>query len=89
MDVELKNYMEDLVKDMLPTVLDKMDICKCDRCKMDILAYALNNLPPKYVVTRKGDIYTRLATMQGQFSADIIAAITSGATLVGSRPRHD
>ena len=89
MDVELKNYMEDLVQDMLPAVLDKMDICKCPRCQMDILAYSLNNLPPKYVVTRKGDIYTRLATMHTQFSADIIAAVTSGATIVGSKPRHD
>ena len=87
--VEIKNYMEYCVKDMLSQVLKTMDICKCERCKMDILAHALNHLPPKYVVTRTGTIYAKLASMYNQFDSDVIVAITNAAKVVGKSPRHD
>lgn len=87
-ELSFRNYMEELVLRMLPTVMNSMDICKCEQCKMDIVAYALNNLPPKYVVSDKGGIFTRLETMQSQFDADIITAITRGASLVSENIRH-
>ena len=87
-EVNLKNYMEDCVQEMIPTVLKGMDMCTCDHCKMDIMAYALNNLPPKYIVTRKGQLYTKLEAMHSQFDADIVTAVTTGAKLVSENPRH-
>ena len=88
-EISLKNYMENCVSDKLPAVIKNMDICTCERCKMDILAYSLNQLPPKYVATPKGHIYTKLEAMQNQFDADIIIALTSAAKLVGDNPRHE
>jgi competence protein ComFB len=88
-DIKMKNYMEDCVADMMPGILKDMDICRCERCTMDIMAYVLNKLPPKYVVTRKGHLYTKLSVIQSQFDVDIIAAITQGAVLVSQNPRHD
>lgn len=87
--VEIKNYMEDCVKDAIPQVLKTMDICKCERCQMDILAFSLNHLPPKYVVTRRGTIYAKLGSMYTQFQSDVIVAVTNAARIVGSDPRHD
>ena len=88
-DLTLKNYMEDSVAALIPTVVGEMDICQCEQCKMDILAYALNQLPPKYVVTRKGHLYTEVNSMHTQFDTDIMMAINQGAKLVGDNPRHD
>lgn len=88
-ELKLKNYMEDCVQDMLPAVVRNMDICKCEKCCLDILAYALNHLPPKYVATRTGHLYTKLDAMHNQFDADIVTALTTGAKIVGSNPRHD
>lgn len=88
-DVKLKNYMEDCVGDMLEAVLKSMDCCNCDKCRHDIMAITLNMLPPKYVVTRKGSLYTKLAALQSQFDVDIISAITKAAVIVGRNPRHD
>lgn len=88
-DLKMRNYMEDCVSDMMPSVLAQMDICQCERCRMDILANVLNKLPPKYVVTKKGHLYTKLSAIQAQFDVDIIAAITRAATIVGANPRHD
>jgi competence protein ComFB len=88
-DIRMRNYMEDLIQDMMPTVLKQLDICQCERCWMDILANVLNQLPPKYVVTRKGQLYTKLSSLQHQFDVDIIAAITKAASVIGTNPRHD
>jgi competence protein ComFB len=87
-DIKMKNYMEDCVADMMPSVLSELQGCHCDRCRLDIMACVLNKLPPKYVVTRKGHLYTKLSAIQAQFDVDIISAITQAAAVIGMRPRH-
>ncbi len=88
-DVHLKNYMEDCVNDMVDSVLKALDCCTCDKCKHDIVAIALNNLKPKYVVTRKGQLYTKISALHKQADVDIITAIAKGAGIVRKNPRHD
>ena len=86
---ELKNYMEDCVQASMEQVLPGLNICMCERCRCDIAALALNELPPKYVVTRKGQLYTKLNIFEQQFNIDITTAIIKGAKLVGQNPRHE
>jgi len=81
--------MELCVQDSMKMVLKKIDACQCDMCSSDIMAIALNALPPKYVVTEKGELYSKLSTLRQQFDVDIIAAITKAAVIVGRAPRHD
>ena len=57
--------------------------------RSDIKAIALNALPQKYVVTRKGELYAKVNTLQNQFEVDIIAAITRASVIVGRNPRHE
>ena len=46
---ELVNYMEMAVREELPKLMGmREDICKCEDCQCDIIAYALNKLPSKY-----------------------------------------
>lgn len=90
MEFGMRNYMEDIIKERMPAVLKSMpDICDCERCHMDRLAYALNNSPPKYAVTPKGKLYAKLNVLQGQFDADVVRAITDAAVRVDKSPRHD
>ena len=90
MKLEMRNYMEDIVRDRMPAVLKNMpDICLCERCEMDRLAFALNNMPPKYIVTPKGKLYAKLNVLQGQFDVDVVRVITEGAVRVDKSPRHD
>ena len=85
----VKNYMEVCVQDMMKLVLTKINACQCEKCSSDIMAIALNSLPPKYVVTQKGELYSKLALLRQQFDVDIIAAITKAAVIVGRAPRHE
>lgn len=87
--MELKNVMEDLVKDYVDEALgEDPDLCNCPRCRLDVIALALNDLKPKYVVTTKGYAYGRLGELQAQFRADTIVAVTKAMKTVKSHPRH-
>ena len=93
MDIGMKNYMEDIITDKMPSVLEVLaqmgDICECERCNYDRLAYALNKTPPKYVVTRKGQMYAKLSSLQVQFDADVITSIMQAVAIVKANPRHE
>ena len=90
MELKMRNYVEDILRERMPKILGAMpDICRCDRCEMDRLAFALNKLPPKYVVTQTGKLYAKLNLLIGQFDADIVRAVTDAAIAVDGSPRHD
>ena len=85
----LSNYMEDIVIKMEDDILKDINVCMCDKCKLDIAAIALNDLPPKYTVTEKGVLYSKINALRQQFEVDIIAAITKAAVIVKRNPRHE
>lgn len=87
-EYNLKNYMEEVVEETLSDVIDDLGICTCKQCRLDVMALALNNLPPKYVVTEKGEIYSKLNMLQQQFEVDAIAAIATAADTIKKNPRH-
>ena len=87
--IQLKNYMEEIVFNQMKDVLADINMCSCDKCMLDIAAIALNDLPPKYIVTEKGELYSRIETLRQQFEVDVIAAITKAAVLVKRYPRHE
>lgn len=88
--MELHNNMEDLVFRYVETSMNRMEsICKCGKCKKDVAAIALNNLPSKYIVTDKGDMYTRLKEMESQYIADVVREVTKAITIVNNNPMHE
>lgn len=88
--MKLYNHMEKAVLNILDRILESQDnLCRCEKCRLDIAAIALNNLPSKYVVTNKGELYTKVQEMEIQFEADIIREITKAIEIVSKNPRHD
>jgi len=85
----MNNYMELCVAELAPKILATTGACTCDNCLLDISAVALNNLPPKYVVSKRGELFTRLAMLQHQFDVDIVAQLSKAAEIVAKKPRHD
>lgn len=84
----MENVMEDLVREKLDEVIDTLDCCKCEQCRMDILSYALNRLSPKYVNTDIGRAFAKLDTLSFQFEVDLMTALYEAAEKVKSQPRH-
>ncbi len=85
---KLKNYMEDVVKIILNEIIYNINVCDCEKCRMDIAAIALNKLPHRYIVSEKGELYSKINTLRQQFEVDIVSAITHAAMQVSSNPRH-
>lgn len=86
--IQLTNYMEEFVHMMLNQHFPKMDICQCEICRMDVAAIVLNALPPKYVVTREGEMYTKVNLLSLQYEIDAITEMTKAAKIVSAFPRH-
>ncbi len=87
--MEVHNYMEDIVEDELNTLFEETeDVCKCQKCKLDIMVWALNRLSPKYVITDRGRVYTKLKEQEIQFRADVVREITKAILHVSKNPHH-
>lgn len=86
--LQLRNLMEEMVTNSLEDVLKDINVCNCETCMTDITAIALNSLPPKYIVTEKGELYSKSNVLRQQFEVDIISAITKAAVIVKRNPRH-
>lgn len=87
--MELQNYMEILMWQRLDEVLEShRGICRCEKCRYDIAALAMNFLPPRYVVTDRGQIYTKIKALEQQFTIDIVTAVTHAVKIVSSIPHH-
>lgn len=86
---KLKNSMEDVVIHKTDEIIKLMNICQCEKCRLDIIAIALNNLPSKYVVTDKGELYTKVRELESQFSVDVETEVVKAAIFVNRSPRHD
>lgn len=84
----IHNVTKELVFTQLEVLKPRLPCCTCDRCCLDIAAIALNHLHQKYVVTREGELFSKLDAAAPQQSADIAAAIMSAAVQVGQNPRH-
>jgi competence protein ComFB len=63
------------------------DFCGCDTCRADVLVYALNRLPPRYVVGLEGRIVSELTLDKDQNRAAIDVAVMEGIRKVALAPR--
>jgi|LSQX01.1.fsa_nt_gb competence protein ComFB len=86
--LSMKNYMEVIVMNTMDDILKDINMCRCDKCRLDIAAKALNDLPPQYIVSEKGEVYSKIKSLKTQFEVDVISAITKAAILVKRNPMH-
>lgn len=89
----IKNYAEVAVEEMLDGLIREQikkspGTCTCDRCREDMKALALNNIPPHYVVTEKGTIIKQVSFDLIGGKAQVASAILSSIKTVGENPRH-
>lgn len=82
------NVMEQLVDEKLTVLLKDEKRCTCERCVEDMKAIALNKLPPKYVSTNNGELFTKLNASARQNAVDIEIAVAAALEMVASHPSH-
>ena len=82
------NVMQLLVDEKADEYMKMFGICCCDKCRVDVRAYALNHLPPKYVVLSQNERVPRLTVYESRFSSDITAQLIQACKKVMLTPHH-
>jgi competence protein ComFB len=88
--MQLVNFMEEAVKRAFEELLQEpvyQSLNLPENTKLDIIAYSLNHLPPRYVVTEKGRIFSRIDELKHQFKADIIIELSKAIQHILANPR--
>lgn len=86
-DVILYNITERMVMNRLELALKKMNCCRCDRCKKDIVALALNALKPHYAVGQNKDMEAVIAE-EDKNGLEVTSAILKAILKIRKAPRH-
>lgn len=88
---DLLNVMEEIVKGLVNFMIHSPDyqtFCHCKKCELKIIANALNNLPPKYVICEqsRNEAYAEINTPENieYVNKQIIRAFH----LVSINPQH-
>lgn len=83
----LVNVMEDLVLSKLDSTLARFNCCKCNKCKKDIAAVALNRLTPRYMVMKEDDAVKR-QSVEEEYGSEVTSALIQAILIVKKSPRH-
>ena len=82
------NVREVLVREKAEKYMRASGMCCCDHCMVDVMAYTLNHLPPKYVVMSKGEMIPKLTFYEVQHSSDVTTQLMRACEVVSKSPHH-
>jgi len=86
---KLKNIIEDIAADLLKVVLTlRYDICTCELCKNDMLAYVLSRIPAKYVTTEEESLRAIFEQTRIENQAQIARELIKAIEIVSENPPH-
>jgi len=88
-DHVLRNYTEEMVRSYVNENLPKEDICNCERCKLDVIAYMLNQLPASYGITHRGYLFDKLNKVDLEHRVTISNCFYKAVVAVKERPSDD
>lgn len=84
----IQNQVENHVTQAYQTLHPKVaGFCGCELCRADVLVYALNRLPARYVASREGTVITELTLDANQMRARIEVLVLEGLRQVAANRR--
>jgi competence protein ComFB len=65
------------------------ELCGCDRCRADVMTFALNQARPRYVVgDALGSAVTRVTLSRDQAKAELAVIVLDAMMRVARKPHH-
>jgi competence protein ComFB len=84
----IRNLVEDHVTAAYQTLRPHFPaFCGCDLCREDVLSFALNRIPPRYVSRREGSVVTEINLEKEQSRAAIEVVVMEALRKVSVAPR--
>lgn len=88
--MQARNVMEDITRKYLDDMLAmRFDICTCEICKQDIVAFALTRIPPKYIAPDSADMNKIIEQFRVEQSALVLKELVLAIRTITSNPRHE
>jgi competence protein ComFB len=84
----LINAADQIVMTKVSEMIAETDMCKCEKCFLDVCMHALNQLPNKYVTSKKGEVISNIYTTAVANNVAYIVAITTAIEIVKNDPQH-
>ena len=85
------NVMERLLSDMEGEMENEMrqnGVCMCDRCRADVQALVLTNMPAKYVIVDSSNASPILGYHKNRYKIAMLTEILKACSKVKEAPRH-
>ncbi len=85
------NVMERLLVDMEGEMENEMrqnGVCMCDRCRADVQALVLTNMPAKYVIVDSSNASPILGYHKNRYKIAMLTEILKACSKVKESPRH-
>jgi competence protein ComFB len=84
----IKNLVEEHVTAAYDTLRPHFPaFCGCDLCREDVLTFALNRVPPRYVSRREGTVVTEVNLEKEQSRAAIEVVVMEALRKISVAPR--
>ena len=86
---QLVNAYDELVRTAVLDVMAKTDMCRCERCFLDICAIVFNRGYTHFVNTREGELLKRIPDMNLGNHVEMMVQVMHAAKLVKDFPHHE
>ena len=87
-DFVMVNVMETLIRKNVDDYMKKFNVCRCARCKADVMALALTEKPSKYVVVQPHAVAPLLNFFEARNRGEMTSRLARACTMVSEKPRH-
>jgi len=84
----LVNIVEEMVRQKVNELIKDIDMCKCEKCRLNACAIALNALPCHYVTTEKGALLAKITSTEVDYQTNVTIEVTKALMIVKGRPLH-
>lgn len=84
----LANIVEKMTRRKVDELISGIDMCSCEKCRLNACAIALNSLPPHYVTTTKGALLAEIDSLEAGYRTNITIEVTKALMIVSRQPLH-
>lgn len=84
----LRNFIEDIVMDRMGRTIAMLRGCECERCQKDVMALALNELPPAYLVVEPEELEEAVRQLRKECEVKVSSALIKAVQTVKASPNH-
>ncbi|WRS27741.1 late competence development ComFB family protein [Oscillospiraceae bacterium MB08-C2-2] len=84
----LINAYDDIVKTMVRQFMDKTEMCRCEKCFLDVCALVFNRQYTHFVTTREGALLAKVPEMNHGNRVEMTVVVMDAIRIVKNFPKH-